>query len=73
MTRRAVGGECNLIVLDAGDVQQFLKDALAHGPKCVSDVEEAAEKAHIDIHTPNGRAPISASSSAAAMPAACRP
>jgi hypothetical protein len=50
LTRHAVGGECNLIVLDAGDVQQFLKDALAHGPKQVSAVEEAAEKAHIDAH-----------------------
>ena len=48
LTRRAVGGECHLIVLDAGDVQQFLKDALAHGPKRVSDVEEQAIKAHVD-------------------------
>jgi hypothetical protein len=31
--------------------QQFLKDALARGPKRVSDVEEAAEKAHIDVQT----------------------
>jgi hypothetical protein len=30
--------------------QQFLKDTLAHGPKQVSAVEEAAEKAHIDAH-----------------------
>ena len=30
--------------------QWFLRDALAHGPKRVSDVEEAAEKAHIDAH-----------------------
>src|SRR5262249_45668986 len=28
--------------------QQFLKDALAHGPKQVSDVEEAATRAHIE-------------------------
>jgi len=28
--------------------QRFLLDALAHGPKRVTDVEEAAEKAHID-------------------------
>jgi len=31
--------------------QRFLKDALAHGPKQVSDVEEAAEKAHVDAHS----------------------
>jgi hypothetical protein len=31
--------------------QRFLKDALTHGPKRVSDVEEAAEKARIDSHT----------------------
>src|SRR5947209_15870656 len=30
--------------------QQFLKDALAHGPKRVSDVEEAAAKAHVEPH-----------------------
>jgi hypothetical protein len=29
--------------------QRFLKDTLAHGPKRVTDVEEAAEKAHIDV------------------------
>jgi hypothetical protein len=29
--------------------QRFLKDALARGPKRVSDVEEAAEKAHVDL------------------------
>lgn len=31
--------------------QQFLKDALAHGPRRVSDVEEAAAKAHVEPHT----------------------
>jgi hypothetical protein len=31
--------------------QRFLRDALAHGPKQVSDVEEAAEKAHVDAHS----------------------
>jgi hypothetical protein len=31
--------------------QRFLKDALAQGPKPVADLEEAAEKAHIDAHT----------------------
>jgi len=31
--------------------QRFLKDALAHGPKRVTGIEEAAEKAHIDIQT----------------------
>jgi hypothetical protein len=31
--------------------QQFLRGELARGPKRVSDVEEAAEKAHIDVHT----------------------
>src|SRR5262249_19938387 len=31
--------------------QRFLKDALAHGPKQVSGVEDAAERAHIDEHT----------------------
>jgi len=31
--------------------QRFLKDALAHGPKQVSEVEDAAERAHIDEHT----------------------
>jgi hypothetical protein len=30
--------------------QRFLRDALAHGPKRVSDVEEAAAKAHIETH-----------------------
>jgi Protein of unknown function (DUF2924) len=30
--------------------EQFLKDALAHGPKRVSDVEEAAAKAHVEPH-----------------------
>jgi hypothetical protein len=30
-------------------VQQFLKDALAHGPRKVSDIEEAAAKAHLDV------------------------
>ena len=29
--------------------QQFLKDTLASGPKRVSDVEEAAAKAHVDV------------------------
>jgi hypothetical protein len=29
--------------------QRFLKDALAHGPKRVTDVEEAAAKAHVDL------------------------
>jgi hypothetical protein len=28
--------------------QWFLRDALAHGPKRVSDVEEAAAKAYVD-------------------------
>jgi hypothetical protein len=28
--------------------QRFLKDTLAHGPKRAADVEEAAEKAHVD-------------------------
>jgi len=28
----------------------FLKNALAHGPKQASDLEEAAEKAHVDPH-----------------------
>jgi hypothetical protein len=32
-------------------VQQFLKDALAHGPRKVSDIEEAAAKAHVDPQT----------------------
>jgi hypothetical protein len=31
--------------------QQFLKDALAHGPRRVSEVEEAAAKAHVDLQT----------------------
>ena len=31
--------------------QQFLRGELASGPKRVSDVEEAAEKAHIDVQT----------------------
>jgi len=31
--------------------ERFLKDALAHGPKQVSEVEEAAEKAHVDPHS----------------------
>jgi lambda repressor-like predicted transcriptional regulator len=31
--------------------QRFLRDELARGPKRVSDVEEAAGKAHIDVHT----------------------
>src|SRR5262249_23513087 len=31
--------------------ERFLRDALAHGAKPVSDLEEAAEKAHIDPHT----------------------
>jgi hypothetical protein len=30
--------------------QQFLKDELARGPKRVTDVEEAAAKAHLDVH-----------------------
>jgi len=29
--------------------QQFLKDALADGPMQVRDVEDAAEKAHVDL------------------------
>jgi hypothetical protein len=29
--------------------QQFLKDALAHGPKPVSDIEAAATRAHVDV------------------------
>jgi hypothetical protein len=33
----------------AGRAQRFLKDALASGPKCASDVEEAAERAHVDL------------------------
>jgi hypothetical protein len=31
--------------------QQFLKDELARGPKKVTDVEEAAAKAHVDPQT----------------------
>src|SRR5215471_17304206 len=31
--------------------QQFLRDALAHGPQQISDLEEAAVKAHIDVQT----------------------
>jgi len=31
--------------------QRFLKDTLAGGPKRASDVEEAADRAHIDAHT----------------------
>src|SRR5262249_25358328 len=31
--------------------QRFLKDALAHGPKPVTDVEAAAERAHVDLTT----------------------
>jgi len=31
--------------------ERFLRDALAHGAKPVNDLEEAAEKAHIDPHT----------------------
>ena len=31
-------------------MQQFLKDALAHGPRKGSDIEEAAAKAHVDPH-----------------------
>jgi len=31
--------------------QQFLRDALAHGPKPVSDLEASAERAHIDVGT----------------------
>jgi hypothetical protein len=31
--------------------QQFLRDELADGPKRVSDVEDAAEKAHVDLQT----------------------
>ena len=31
--------------------QRFLLDALAHGPKQVNDLEEAAEKAHVDPHS----------------------
>jgi hypothetical protein len=30
--------------------QQFLLNELAHGPKRVSDVEEAAAKAHVELH-----------------------
>src|SRR5262249_42641608 len=30
--------------------QQFLKDELARGPKRVTDIEEAAAKAHLDVH-----------------------
>jgi phosphoglycolate phosphatase-like HAD superfamily hydrolase len=29
--------------------QRFLRDELADGPKCVTDVEEAAERAHVDL------------------------
>jgi hypothetical protein len=29
--------------------QQFLKGARAHGPRRVSDVEDAAVKAHVDV------------------------
>ena len=31
--------------------QRFLRDALASGPMRVSDVEEAAAKAHVEHHT----------------------
>jgi hypothetical protein len=31
--------------------ERFLKDALARGPKQVSDLEAAAEKAHVDPHS----------------------
>jgi hypothetical protein len=31
--------------------QQFPRDELAHGPKKVTDVEEAAAKAHVDPQT----------------------
>ena len=31
-----------------GGAQAFLKDTLAHGARQVSDVEEAAVKAHVD-------------------------
>jgi len=31
--------------------QQFLKDELARGPEKVTDVEEAASKAHVDPQT----------------------
>jgi len=30
--------------------QRFLRDELAHGPKTVSAVEEAATKAHVELH-----------------------
>jgi hypothetical protein len=30
--------------------QQFLKEELARGPKKVTDVEEAAARAHLDVH-----------------------
>jgi hypothetical protein len=49
--------------------QRFLRDELARGPKRVTDVEEAAARAHVDPQTlEQARAPISASSPAAAMP-----
>ena len=31
--------------------ERFLRDALAHGPKPVADLEDAAEKAHVDQHS----------------------
>jgi hypothetical protein len=31
--------------------QKFLKEALAHGPRGVSDVEALAAKAHVDLQT----------------------
>jgi len=31
--------------------QQFLREALASGPRQVSDVEAAAERAHVDTQT----------------------
>jgi transposase len=31
--------------------QQFLREQLARGPQRVSDIEQAAEKQHIDAHT----------------------
>jgi hypothetical protein len=34
-----------------GRAQRFLRDTLARGPKPVTDVEAAAEKAHVDPQT----------------------
>jgi hypothetical protein len=50
-----------------------VRDALAHGPKPASVVEEAAAKAHVDEQALGQARADLASSPPAAMPAACRP